>query len=187
MTIKELADVAGVSVETIRRKGKLLFPGMHTRGVKTHYTENQCRTLISEVKKKNMVSALPQSKEVVPHSVEVDYEAIGKMISIAVSSAMKPIIDNIKTMQTQPSQKALTAPEMDYRAMLNQIVRKYAKSRTEDNMQEAWGVLYEELYYRCHVSIRTRANNSGRSKLDEIESANLLESAYLIMVEKLGE
>jgi len=93
--------------------------------------------------------------------------------------------EEIKSGKDSP--KMISAPEQDFRSMLNQIVRKHATKFNDGKVQESWGMLYEELYYRCHVSIRTRANNSGRSKLDEIERADLLESSYFIMIEKMGE
>ena len=122
-------------------------------------------------------------------SPSVDYEAIGKMIGIAVTAALAPILEKISSpiAKEERKPKMISAPEQDFRSMLNQIVRKHATKFNDGKVQESWGMLYEELYYRCHVSIRTRANNSGRSKLDEIERADLLESSYFIMIEKMGE
>jgi len=95
MTIKELADVAGVSQDTIRRVGKKYFSEMHSKGIKTNYTEKQCEFIMSEVKKKNMVSKLPQTAEVVPQIAEVNYEMIGKMIGMAIATALSPIVDKL--------------------------------------------------------------------------------------------
>jgi predicted transcriptional regulator len=84
-------------------------------------------------------------------------------------------------------QKMIEAPEPDFRSMLRQIIAKYAKEHTSGDMREAWGVLYEELYYRCKISVRTRANNAGMSKLDVIEEEGLLQKSYLIMIQMMGE
>jgi len=113
MTIKELADVAGVSQDTIRRVGKKYFSEMHSKGIKTNYTEKQCEFIMSEVKKKNMVSKLPQTAEVVPQIAEVNYEMIGKMIGMAIATALSPIVDKLdKIGKTNTLQ--LNAPKEDY-------------------------------------------------------------------------
>ncbi len=113
MTIKELADVAGVSQDTIRRVGKKYFPGMHTRGIKVHYTEKQSNFIMQEVKKKNMVSTLTQNAEVKQQSAEVDYEIIGKMIGMAVSAAMTPIVQELRQINSKPSLQ-IEQPKQDY-------------------------------------------------------------------------
>lgn len=116
MTIKQLADVAGVSEDTIRRKGKSLFPGMHTKGVRVHYTKNQCEILMREVKKKNMVSELQQNAEVPQQNAEVDYEIIGKMIGMAVSAAMMPVVKQLE--HINKPQLLIEQPKQDYYSLV---------------------------------------------------------------------
>lgn len=67
---------------------------MHKRGVRTYYTQYQCSLIMKEVKKKNMVSEVPQNAEVVTQNSEVDYQAIGKMIGDALID-MIGILENL--------------------------------------------------------------------------------------------
>lgn len=110
MTIKELAEVAGVSSETVRRTAKKLFPDSLTNGQKTNFNEARSIEIMKTVTKKNMVSAT-QSKEVAPQSVQVDYEVIGKMIGMAITAALAPVVQELKNIK-QPLQ--IEAPKEDY-------------------------------------------------------------------------
>ena len=90
MTLKELAEVAGVSDSTVRRTAKELFPDKFKNGVRTIFDEYQSMKIMNVVTKKNMVAM--QNEKVPLQSAElvaapIDYEAIGKMIGMAVSAA----------------------------------------------------------------------------------------------------
>lgn len=118
MTVKELANVAGVSVYTIRRTAGELYPHPKVKGKKAFYNKQQSLCILENVKKKNMVSVIPEvqnalvKKEVQENKKEVqnalvNYEAIGKMIGMAVTAALSPIVDRLDKLSTQ---KALPEP-----------------------------------------------------------------------------
>ena len=83
--------------------------------------------------------------------------------------------------------KALPAPKKTSRDSLRQLMSKYAQESLDNDYREAWSHLYEELYYVEHVSIRRRSDTTGRSKLDCIEDAGLLDSAHSIVLGLMGE
>jgi len=106
MTIKELANVAGVSHYTVRRTANNLYPELVKKGKKAFYDKPQSMSIIESVKKKNMISAEPLQ------TANVDYEAIGKMIGMAVAAALSPLVDRLDKLSNQ---KALPEPiKQDY-------------------------------------------------------------------------
>ena len=103
MTIKELADVAGVSAETIRRNGKKLFPNRFINGVKTVFTEKEAVSIMAEVKTKNDI-ALPTQN--VPQNVELS-STVGMIASLIESQQMFMVavmekLDNLSTPKALP-------------------------------------------------------------------------------------
>ncbi len=102
MTIKELAQVAGVSTETIRRTSKELFPESLKKGRLTVFSKAQCFDIIQKVPKKNMVNMdLPQPVAQPAQNVEV----IAQAVAIAMQSVMMPIMEKLLN-----NQKALPEP-----------------------------------------------------------------------------
>lgn len=126
MTVKDLAKVAGVSIETIRRTAKGMFPSLLKRGKKTLFTKDQCFDIIQKVPKKNMVQMQhtqpveqpTQSVEVAP---QIDYEAVGKMIGMAVTAALTPVVDRLDKLSNQ---KALPQTKQDYYSLKGYCIYK---------------------------------------------------------------
>lgn len=165
MNTKELASVAGVSRNTLIRTAKKLYPGLVKRGTSTRFNEEQAKAIMKEVRKKNMVSPLVQDEHVPaqdehsPIQAEpVDYEVLGKMIGVAITAALAPLVDKMDKLATQ---KALPEPvtENSYSlvaycrikgikvdrsmlAMHGKELRKIAKSRDMELTKipdERWG------------------------------------------------
>lgn len=113
MNIKELAKVAGVSPETVRRTAKSLFPKNFKKGVKTTFSKEQCFDIMKNTRAKNQIDMgelVTQDTQKVVDVVEqekVDYRAIGEMIGAAVSAAMNPVVQELKELRTT---KALPEP-----------------------------------------------------------------------------
>ncbi|MCP4393331.1 MAG: hypothetical protein GY804_03545 [Alphaproteobacteria bacterium] len=136
MTIKELADVAGVSQETIRRTGKRIFPATFRNGVKTKFDEFQSIAIIKDVSKKNMVApqneeVAPQNEEVAVQSPQVDYEIIGKMIGMAVSAAMQPVVQQLQNINKNPLQIEAPVKEDYYALTAYCSIKGYKIKRSE--------------------------------------------------------
>ena len=114
MTIKELADVAGVSESTVRRTGKELYPNVFQNGVKTDFDSDQSMDIMNLVRKKNMV--VMQNEKLPMQNAEVDYEVIGKMIGMAVSAAMMPVVKQLENI-SKP-QLLIEQPKQDYYSLV---------------------------------------------------------------------
>ena len=113
MTLKELAEVAGVSQSTIRRTAQELFPDNFKNGVKTIFNEPQSLQIMQDVTKRNMVAM--QNEKVAMQNEKVDYEVIGKMIGMAVTAALAPVVQELKNIK-QPLQ--IEQPKQDYYSLM---------------------------------------------------------------------
>ena len=76
------------------------------------------------------------------------------------------------------------APDKSTRAALNACVRSYVQ-RSGGLFPDVWRTIYKELKYRAGFDAVTRAKNSGKSPLDEVEAAGLLPELYAIAREVL--
>lgn len=61
MTVKQLAETAGVSTETIRRWINRLYPDSMKPQQTTYLAMEACIKILENVRKKNMVSFVPQN------------------------------------------------------------------------------------------------------------------------------
>ncbi len=85
------------------------------------------------------------------------------------------------------------AAPLTTRAKINMRVRQYVDAhgigdgddRREEHA-EVWRYLYREFKYRYHFDARIRSDKSGKSKLDEIDNADLLEDFYAMVCELLS-
>ncbi len=113
MTVKELAEVAGCNEKTVIRLTKDLFPGLIRNGVKTLYSKDQAFDIMSGLPKKNLVQ---MSEQPIQNVQGVDYEVIGKMIGMAVSAAMQPVVQQLQNINNQPLQ--IEQPKQDYYSLV---------------------------------------------------------------------
>lgn len=176
MTIKELSDVAGVSTDTIKREIKKQFPCKIKNGVKTVLDEQESISIIKGVKKKNLVSLPTQNAQLPTQNAQVDYEAIAKIVSIAVVSAMQPLIKELRQPQNN-NVLMLTgdteAPVESPRIILRKLVDEYV-AKNKVGYSEAWNKLYNEFYYRASLNVKQRAKNQGIKPIDWLERNNKL-------------
>ena len=182
MTIKELAEIAGVSQETIRRYGKQHFPSFHTNGVKVNY-EDVSKIIMTEVKKKNMVSLNSKPTQIVEQpSQNVEVIQMFKMMFEQNQQFMSSMMDRMDKLENkQPKQLSLpVAPDIEPRAYLNQLVREYSQLKGVD-FRKGWNVLYTELLYRCKTNIKVKSKNEGIKPIDYLERENMLLTACSIM------
>lgn len=98
MTIKELSDVAGVSISTIRRTGIKLFPERHKQGKTTYYKKDQCVKIIEEVRKKNIIEPV-QNEQVLVQNEQVNYKILAEVIGSSIKAALEPVIQRLDQKQ----------------------------------------------------------------------------------------
>ncbi len=112
MTVKELALVAGVSAETIRRNGKKLFPSLFKRGIKTMFTKDQCLEIMKNTNRKNALVELDtqEPQKVVERVEPINYQDMANAMATAMQSIMMPMMEKLLN-----NRKALPEPDkQDY-------------------------------------------------------------------------
>lgn len=116
MTVKELAEVAGCNEKTVRKIGRELFPLEFRNGVRTVFAKSQCFDIMSKLPKKNLVQMSEQPSQNVKALEKIDYEAIGKMIGMAVSAALTPVVDRLDKMSNPLLM--IEQPKQDYFSLI---------------------------------------------------------------------
>jgi hypothetical protein len=169
----------------------MMFPEVKAvgRGIALDYDREQSIKIMEKLPKKNFVDMGQISQANIGQIPQVDYEIIGKMIGMAVSAAMKPVVEKLEmiTGQKRKGEKSIPAPSKTARARLRQLVSEYAVKLLDGDHQGAWHRLYAEIYYRCEKNITVLAKNSRISKLDMIERMGLIDESCAILVEMMGE
>lgn len=185
MTTKQMADVAGVSVDTIARKAKELFPAKMEARKKTVFAEKEAIEIIKSVRKKNMVE-LPQNAAELPQNAEVSRamlimaEAMDRMTKV-----MEKMVEKIIPESIQPRPALPEAPKLTPRDRINMIVREYA-TKAGKTYQEAWGTLYKDFSYRTHQNVTVCASRQNMPTLDYIEIEGQLETLEAVARDLFG-
>lgn len=114
---------------------------------------------------------------------DVDYAVLAQVVAVAVTTAMKPIIENISMVNNKSKNDVVLLPEpveQSPRQYLNRLVREYAEVK-HISYQESWGSLYNEILYRCEINVKVRARNKGLKPIDILERENMLLQACSII------
>ena len=97
MTTKEIAEAAGVSVDTVQRSARALYPEKFKQGKKAYFVKAESIEIMKGLRKKNFV-ALPKDAEVLPQSADVvtraDLAVFGAAIVSEMMKQLLPLIQN---------------------------------------------------------------------------------------------
>lgn len=188
MTIKEIADIAQVSPETVRRVGKDLFPAKYENGKRTVFTQKESIVLMDTLRKKGFVQPT-QSVEVPTQNAEVrstltkkDFEMIGAIVA-SVMANLDGRMTKIET-KIEERQALLPAPSIKPRDNVSKIVREYA-IKTGNPFAEVWGLLYREFGYRTNTSPKQCAKNRQMAVIDYIEAEGMMETLEAVAIDVL--
>ena len=110
-----------------------------------------------------------------------DIESYDALFEAGIKAVI-PILKEIINAQLAPVLKMLPAPQKTDRAALNQLVRAYAARNNQDHAT-AWGMLYNECYYRLHINLRQRAQGAEMPVIDFIETEGLLSQVLAVAKE----
>lgn len=195
MTIKELAEIAGVSKDTIIRKVKELFPGKIQPKKRTILNQKDAIHLMAEIRKKGFVEPMQNASDLTQNASDVQGDRIDKLIegitllahSIAGTQQKQQNqevrLQNIET-KFQERKALLPAPKKSDRDNINQIVREYAH-KNQMNYKEVWMMLYTEFNYRMKKNFKTCAKNRNMTIMDYIETEGLLSELLSVAMEYL--
>lgn len=180
MTTKQMAEVAGVSVDTIARKTKELFPIKSGQGKRTVFTQKEAIEIMSQVRKRNIVE-LPQNAEELPQNAEDgDLKVAFRFMAEAFNRMTKTTEyheQRIAKLEETTKERAalLPAPQIKIKDRINLLVRDYAN---ENKIQYGivWSNLYKEFSYRTNTNPRACASTRSMSIIDYIEIEGMLDT-----------
>ena len=176
MTIPQMADVAGVSPETIRRKVKELYPERVQNGKATYLNQAEATAVMAAVRKANFVSPT-QNEEQPTQLVEVV-----KALIPAMAEAFRLALGGQPP--APPSPPAIEAPALTPRHELRRLIGRGMEKF--GGYREAWHELYSQAYYRMGRNIRLCAEHRGMDPLDYAEDEGLLPELVAIAREVFG-
>lgn len=189
MTITQISETAGCSRDTVKRLVKTMFPNLKSkgRGIALDLDKEKCLMVMDKLPKKNYVNTpSANAPSDIAQNTHVDYEAIGKMIAIAVSSAIAPLIKQIQAPKNEPLQIE-HVPEKTSRAIFKQEVDKLV-AITKSDWSAIYNAIYAEMGYVYGVKVKARAINRKARPIDVLESDGLMGKAIAItrqMIERL--
>lgn len=182
MTVSMMADIAGVSPDTIRRKVGELFPGKMEARKRTSFTQEEATKVLAEVRKANFVSPeLPQDASALPQIA-----AVVKSLIPAMAEAFRLALGGQPP--APPSPPAIEAPALTPRHELRRLIGRGSRlfSEAVEPYRAAWNELYTQAYYRMGRNIKYCAENRGKDPLDYAEDEGLLPELVAIAREIFG-
>ena len=191
MTVKQMAEVAGVSKDTVLRKVKELYPERVKNGKATRLTQTEAVCVMKELRKKNFVEPL-QNAEVATQNTKVsflsekDIAIISQIVSVTVSETIKALDGRMTNIEQKIEQRKilLPAPQLDARAHIKKLIDEYV-SRNKIEHGDAYRYLYREFFYRTKCNASLCAKNRGMKTIDYIDNEGMIETLEAIAMEVL--
>lgn len=191
MTVKQMADVAGVSKDTVLRKVKELYPDRIKNGKTTNLIQTEAICVMKELRKKNFVEPL-QNAEVATQNAKVsslsekDIAIISQIVSVTVSETIKALDGRMTNIEQKIEQRKmlLPAPQLDARAHIKKMIDEYV-SRNGIEHRDAYRYLYREFFYRTRCNASLCAKNRGMKTIDYIDDEGMIEILEAIAMEVL--
>ena len=197
MTVKELSDFTGKTERAVRNwvkkaseKSSVIKEksSVSSSTYPANYSIDEVEHILScsnlGVNATCIVMANARENQKKPELLGIDYQEMAE----AMASVIIPIVEKIIDSKLPIKQKEplLLTPVKTDRNELRELVNKYARIKLHNDFQEAWHVLYKEIYYRMGMNISLRAENRNMTKLEYLEAENMIDSAMLIMKDLLG-
>ena len=182
MTTKEIAEVAGVSVDTVQKKIKEMFPEIVEQRKKTVLNKMQAIEVMKDLRKKNFI--LPQNSADLPQNSadsRLDrLESLMEKLLLVTGNLLQVQQSN----QTQEKRVLLPAPQLDARAHIKKLIDEYV-SRNKIEHGDAYRYLYREFFYRTKCNATLCAKNRGMKTIDYIDDEGMIETLEAIAMEVL--
>lgn len=193
MTIKELADFTGKDIRTLRRwiskvPHDKMSPVPHdkmSQGIANDYSidEVECIMQAGSMSKDAVSIIMQNARNQKPTNQIVDYEAIGKMIAIAVTTAMEPMIKTIMNNHPlKPEQKQIEyVPEKTQRAIFLQKMNEFSRISGMNN-RDAYRYVYDEIGAIYSIRIMARAKHRHCTGVDVLEADMFLGNGIAVII-----
>lgn len=180
MTIKELAEVAGCSVITVRRTIKGYFPQLTKKGKVTKIGKEDAFDIMAILPKRNNLDHNFNQKSNVVQGI--DKSIFAEIITETVKQ-LTPVIKEIVNselagVQPKPEPKLL-APKLEPKDEIRRIINNYT-AHVKNEYRDNWNLLYQECYYRLGKNFRTLAHNRQMKPLELIVEEGFAPDVLLI-------
>lgn len=204
MTIKELSEFTGKNKSTVGRwvakcNTQEIYDKLQnaTQYSPADFDIDEVEIILSySSMSKDAVSILMQNArkrnipEIHDSKKNIDYEALGKVVAIAVTAAMEPIMKLISTNQFKEKPLQIEkVPEKPLRAVFVEKMKEYTRISGKTH-REAYHYVYDEIGARYGIRIMARAKNRGCTGVDVLESDNYLScgiSVLLLLIKTIEE
>jgi hypothetical protein len=192
MNIRQMAEVAGVSIDTVTRKVKEMYPDRVKNGRPTNLIQAEAITVMAELRKKNFVSPT-QNAEVPTQNAEVgfslsdrDIAIISKIVSATVAETVRALDVRMLSIERKIEERKalLPPPGIKPRDHINMIIREYA-TKNGLQYQSVWTDLYKQFGYRTNTNPTVSAKNRGMTILDYIDAEGMIETLEAVAIEVL--
>jgi len=182
MTTKEIAEIAGVSVDTVQKKIKELYPEIVEQRKRTVLNKTQAIEVMKDLRKKNFI--LPQNSADLPQNSadsRLDrLESLMEKLLLVTGNLLQVQQSN----QTQEKRVLLPAPQLDSRSHIKKLIDEYV-SRNKIEHGDAYRYLYREFFYRTKCNATLCAKNRGMKTIDYIDDEGMIETLEAIAMEVL--
>ena len=182
MTVREIAEIAGVSVDTVQKKIKEMFPEIVEQRKKTVLNKMQAIEVMKDLRKKNFI--LPQNSADLPqNSADSRLDRLESLMEklLLVTGNLLQVQQNN---QTQEKRVLLPAPQLDSRSHIKKLIDEYV-SRNKIEHGDAYRYLYREFFYRTKCNATLCAKNRGMKTIDYIDDEGMIETLEAIAMEVL--
>lgn len=182
MTAREIAEIAGLSVDTVQKKIKELYPEIVEQRKRTVLNKTQSIEVMKELRKKNFI--LPQNSADLPQNSADNrldrLEQLMEKLLLVTGNLLQIQQSN----QTQEKRVLLPAPQLDARAHIKKMIDEYV-SRNGIEHRDAYRYLYREFFYRTKCNASLCAKNRGMKTIDYIDDEGMIETLEAIAMEVL--
>lgn len=181
MTIKQLAEVAGCSVITVRRTIKESFPRLTKKGKVTRICKEDAFDIMAKLPKRNNLDHNFDQKSKV---AQADIDRIKSDISQLETNfneflrVFRTYVESQTKLEPKPEPKFL-APKLEPKDEIRRIINSYT-AHVKNEYRDNWNLLYQECYYRLGKNFRTLAHNRQMKPLELIVEEGFAPDVLLI-------
>jgi len=192
MTIKELADFTGKNRTTIQRWCAKCTSNI-TDKMQNASKENPSDFTIDEVEE--ILNSGSMSKDAIrilmdnargknlPQQINnnIDYQAIAQIVAIAVSTAMKPIIESMQMNKKDTQLLLPNVPEKTPRAIFVDKMNDFARISGKSHA-DAYSFVYNEIGCIYSIRVMARAKNRKCKGVDILEADGYLGKGIAVVI-----
>ncbi|MDA3812357.1 MAG: hypothetical protein PF518_18730 [Spirochaetaceae bacterium] len=197
MTIRQLAEVSGCAISTVKRVGKMMFPEVKSigRGIALDYNRQDSIVIMERLPKKNFIEN-PNIGQMTQDNIGQVTQATGSslnqkdfvMIGAIVASVMINMEKRVSNIEDRIEKRStlLPSPEMEPRQQVSKVINNYCY-RSGCSHREARNDLYREFNYHNHCNVQLSSRNRNISVINYIEESGMMEKLLSLSIDMFKE